>query len=328
MINNDNPLVSILMPAYNCAKFVELSIKSILAQTYSNWELLVADDCSLDSTKKVIDGFDDLRILRFHNEKNSGYLKTWNKLIGKAKGDYITFQDADDFSDCNRIGKLISAFNQNNDISIIGSNVERIDEFGHRVSISNFALAHSELYALIPDKFDFVGSALMIKREVYSEIGGYHEFFDRIGSEDHYWIMKILEKFRAINIPDVLYSYRLNPNSISGHLSDNYRKMISGPMIKILANEIREGKKDCLEANDQKRIQNYVEELEAPYKQDSSYIYQVLAKRYFNSGEEKKGIKMQYFNLCKKPTYSKLKDLIYFVKTYLKLKYSSKISNE
>ncbi|MBL7917984.1 MAG: glycosyltransferase family 2 protein, partial [Bacteroidia bacterium] len=68
-------LISILMPAYNCEKFVKQAIESVLDQSYSNFELLIADDCSTDQTKKVIDSYSDQRIKKFHNQVNLGYLK-------------------------------------------------------------------------------------------------------------------------------------------------------------------------------------------------------------------------------------------------------------
>ncbi|MBK7819377.1 MAG: glycosyltransferase [Sphingobacteriaceae bacterium] len=72
-MNSD--LISILMPAYNCDKFVAKAIESILSQTYSNFELLIADDRSTDDTKKIIDSYTDQRIKRFHNDVNQRLFK-------------------------------------------------------------------------------------------------------------------------------------------------------------------------------------------------------------------------------------------------------------
>ena len=96
------PLISVVMPAYNVERYIEKSINSILDQSYPNVEILVADDASTDKTKAIIDGYTDARIKRFHNESNQAYLKTCNKLMSLAKGQFLAFQDADDFSHVQR----------------------------------------------------------------------------------------------------------------------------------------------------------------------------------------------------------------------------------
>ena len=92
------PLVSIIMPSYNSEKYISDSIESILSQTYSNWELLITDDCSTDNTINIISDFKDrdCRIKLFLNDVNSGSGLSRNKSIEYAKGKYIAFLDSDD----------------------------------------------------------------------------------------------------------------------------------------------------------------------------------------------------------------------------------------
>ena len=82
-----------MIPAYNVEKYIRQAIDSILNQTYSYFELLIADDASTDTTKQIINAYQkiDPRIKTFHNKKNEGYLLTTNKLFQKCKGDYIAF---------------------------------------------------------------------------------------------------------------------------------------------------------------------------------------------------------------------------------------------
>lgn len=89
-------LISIIMPSYNAEKYIEASIKSVLAQTYDNWELLVVDDCSQDRTVEIVESFDDPRIRFFQNERNQGAAKARNKGLREAKGRWIAFLDCDD----------------------------------------------------------------------------------------------------------------------------------------------------------------------------------------------------------------------------------------
>ena len=89
-------LVSIIMPTYNCGRFIAESIRSVLAQTYTNWELLIVDDCSTDNTAQVVGSFNDPRIHYLRNEQNKGAALTRNKALREAKGRYIAFLDSDD----------------------------------------------------------------------------------------------------------------------------------------------------------------------------------------------------------------------------------------
>lgn len=89
-------LVSIIMPAYNCARFIKESIDSVVAQTYSNWELIIVDDCSTDDTEAVVRTYKDPRIRYLCNEHNMGAAMTRNRALQEAKGRYIAFLDSDD----------------------------------------------------------------------------------------------------------------------------------------------------------------------------------------------------------------------------------------
>ena len=89
-------LVSIIMPSWNTGRFIAESIKSVLKQTYQNWELLIVDDCSTDNTDEIVAGFNDKRIRYFKNEKNSGAAITRNRAIREARGEWIAFLDSDD----------------------------------------------------------------------------------------------------------------------------------------------------------------------------------------------------------------------------------------
>ncbi len=106
-------LVSIIMPAYNCARFIRESINSVLAQTYTAWELLIVDDCSTDNTAEVVDNYADSRIRYMRNEQNKGAALSRNKALREAKGRYIAFLDADDTWTHDKLEKQIAFMQQN-----------------------------------------------------------------------------------------------------------------------------------------------------------------------------------------------------------------------
>ena len=310
-----HPLVSILMPAYNCENFVKQAIDSIIKQTYVNWELLISDDASTDKTKKIIDAYSDTRIKRFHNEINLGYLQTWNKLIQLASGEYITFQDADDYSSLNRIEKLVNTLNKNQDFGLVGSNCKFITDESLEVSTTNFPLNHEKIFNEIPSKFHFIGSAIMIRKEVYNQIGGYHLFFDRMGAEDHYWIYLILEKYKMVNLSDALYHYRFNENSVTGNISNNPSKLNIPIILDHLIKQRKTSGMDDLQKGNHAAVQDLLAELNKPFILDRSYYFYYVAKRRYYEGHKK----LAMSNLWKAIRISPLrlnyyKDYFYFLR--------------
>jgi glycosyltransferase involved in cell wall biosynthesis len=215
------------MPAYNAGDYVRQAIDSVLNQTYGNIELLIADDCSTDHTRTIIDSYPDKRIKRFHNGENQGYLKTTNLLFDHAKGELITFQDADDWSDVSRIEILYNEFAQDAALGCIGSFVNKVDIENKITDHIRFKCSYEEIASDLPEHFNCVGSALMIRKEVLPKIGGYHLYFDRVGSEDLYWYGKIVKHFKTINIPQNLYFYRSTPGSVSKEKNKSLKKLAS-----------------------------------------------------------------------------------------------------
>lgn len=104
--------VSVIMPTYNCGRFIAESIRSVLAQTYTNWELIIVDDCSTDNTKEIVRGFDDARIRFLQNEQNEGAAVTRNKALRAAKGQYIAFLDSDDLWAPDKLARQIAFMEQ------------------------------------------------------------------------------------------------------------------------------------------------------------------------------------------------------------------------
>ncbi len=221
------PLISILMPAYNCEKYIREAIDSILNQSHVNFELLIADDASTDGTKSIIESYTDARIKLHHNDRNLGYLMTSNKLISHCKGDFISFQDADDSCVNNRLELLLNEFGKNKELGCVGSFVSRINEAGAIQETISLKCSYNEIRADLPGFFNCVGSALMVKKEVIEKLGLYETYFDRIGSEDLYWYGIIVHQYETVNIPLALYNYRSTPNSISNELHKAPKKQMS-----------------------------------------------------------------------------------------------------
>lgn len=152
-------LVSIIMPSWNTERFIAETIQSVIDQTYTNWELIIVDDCSSDNTDEVVASFKDKRIKYLHNEKNSGAALTRNKALREAKGEWIAFLDSDDLWMPEKLEHQIDFMNKNG-YSLSFTEYEKIDEDSKPLNI----------YVSGPDKvnkrkmynYDYIGQLTMM----------------------------------------------------------------------------------------------------------------------------------------------------------------------
>lgn len=130
-----NELVSIIMPSYNTANYISESIKSVQAQGYSNWKLIIVDDCSTDNTDDIVKPFlIDSRIRYLKNERNSGAAVSRNRALREAKGRWIAFLDSDDLWVPEKLEKQIG-FMEKNGYSFSYTNYEEIDMAGQKTGV-------------------------------------------------------------------------------------------------------------------------------------------------------------------------------------------------
>lgn len=128
-------MVSIIMPSYNTARYIGDSIRSVLAQTYENWELLIVDDCSTDNTDEIIASFSDDRIRFFKNERNAGAAVSRNRALREARGRWIAFLDSDDLWLPEKLKKQL-AFMQKNGHAFSYTNYNEIDRCGKPLGVT------------------------------------------------------------------------------------------------------------------------------------------------------------------------------------------------
>lgn len=130
-----NELVSIIMPSYNTANYIEASIESVRHQTYENWELIIVDDCSTDNTDEVVRPFlTDGRIRYLKNEQNSGAAISRNRALREAKGKWIAFLDSDDLWLPEKLEKQV-AFMEQNGYHFSYTNYEEINMAGEKTGV-------------------------------------------------------------------------------------------------------------------------------------------------------------------------------------------------
>lgn len=127
-MKENEPLVSVVMPAFNGEQFIGRAIRSILDQTYENWELVIVDDCGTDHTMDVVRSFYDDRIKVFSNEKNKGIAFSRNKAIENSHGKYIAILDDDDMALPDRLRRQVEFLEAHPEIGVAGGRSYWIDE--------------------------------------------------------------------------------------------------------------------------------------------------------------------------------------------------------
>lgn len=129
------PRVTVLMPVYNAERYLREAIDSILAQTFTDFELLLINDGSTDGSVSIIESYDDPRIRLAHNERNLGLVPTLNKGIDLARGEYIARMDSDDVSMPERLEKQVAFMDANSDCSVVAAKILQIDEDGRELGL-------------------------------------------------------------------------------------------------------------------------------------------------------------------------------------------------
>ena len=142
------PLVSVLMPAYNSERYIAEAIDSILSQVYTNFELIIFDDGSSDGTRKVIESYNDSRIVKVLSNKNFGVVTARNEMIDRAKGKYIALIDADDIADPARLQKQVSVL-EAGECDICGSAQWVLNEATGKIKQSKDKYTDADLRSLL-----------------------------------------------------------------------------------------------------------------------------------------------------------------------------------
>lgn len=209
---NENMLISVIMPVYNAELFLGEAIKSILNQTYKNFEFIIIDDGSTDKSYEIIRSYNDKRIIPYKQD-NRGVAVTLNKGISLSSGDIIARQDADDISLHNRFEKQINYLQEHPDIYLLGTCAELVNEQDNKIRDLIFPCQNNDLQNIIKQKNPFIHGSIFIKRQALKEVGIYREQFLLAQSYD-LWL-RISEKFKIANLPEQLYHYRLWDKCVS-----------------------------------------------------------------------------------------------------------------
>jgi len=209
------PAISVLMPAYNAEAFVESAIRSVLDQTFSDFELIIVDDGSRDGSGEIIErmALADPRIVALTQE-NAGIVASLNRAAGVARGDLLARMDADDLALPRRFELQHAAFLARADLAALGGHARLIDQSGRIIGASYVPVGRREILKDIEFSSPLIHPAAMMRRAVFEQLGGYRSRYET--AEDYDLWMRMLDAGCVIdNLNQMVLHYRQHPGGVS-----------------------------------------------------------------------------------------------------------------
>lgn len=232
------PTVSVLIPSFNHARFLKATVESVLNQSFSDFELIISDDCSTDDSKKIIDSFSDERIKKIFSEKNRGTVRSLNSMLEIAKGKYIAVLGSDDIWEKDKLSKQVEFLENNLEYAACFSWVSVIDESGNPVQSREIAesvfnidnRSQGEWLKLFYDNGNrLCHSSVLIRSEIHKKIGIYNPALRQLHDYD-LWI-RLISKYPIYVLKEKLVRYRRldgpKNSSVSAANSENTVRLLN-----------------------------------------------------------------------------------------------------
>ncbi len=271
------------MSVYNGEKYLEQAVASILNQTFRDFEFIIINDGSTDSSLQILESYTDPR-LYIINQENIGLTKSLNKGINIANGKYIARMDSDDVSLPNRLEKQVAYLDKNKDTICVGCLSIFIDS---RNKIINYEQLSKKLFLneLLPKGNAFSHGSAMFRRRDFLNIGGYREFFTYV--QDYDLWLRMLHIGRIAIINNYLYRLRITKESISVSKSclQNQYADIARKLYQIR----KKGMKDTPVL---KKYERQISKQHRLFEQHTSSLYHyTIGKEFLKSGNVQNSVK-------------------------------------
>ena len=241
------PAITVLMPVHDAGRFLGPALDSILAQTFSDFELIAIDDGSRDGSAEVLARFAarDARI-RVFTQENRGLVATLNRALELARAPVVARMDADDLSRPDRFAKQIAYLEEHPDVAVVSGAMDCIDESGTYLRTAVFPTRPDAVASELMHRCCVSHPAVMARTEALRSVGGYRRNAQH--AEDYDLWLRTVEVGRIANLSDVLLSYRMHPQTISSrHV---VAQALAGLAAQGAARLRRSGKPDPLAAAD------------------------------------------------------------------------------
>jgi GT2 family glycosyltransferase len=217
------PLVSVVMAVHNERPYLEVAIQSVLDQTFKDFEFIIVNDGSTDDSEEVLDRFEqsDDRIRLVHQE-NRGLIASLNRGLDMAQGKYIARMDGDDISHPERFEHQAAFLEENPEIGVLGTQVDKIDANGNVRERWNRSLPTDPDVAAWRLLFNicFCHPTVMMRHALLERLGGYAEW--AIGAEDYELFTRALLETRLVNLPETLFEHRRHEDAVSVRKREKY----------------------------------------------------------------------------------------------------------
>ncbi|MDP9892973.1 glycosyltransferase involved in cell wall biosynthesis [Variovorax boronicumulans] len=207
------PLLSVVLPTFNSGEFVVETLQSLLAQTFSDFELLIMDDASSDGTWERLANFDDPRISRHRNGCNVGLPTNMNIAMAMAKGKYLARVDHDDCALPERFALQVGFLEKNPDITVVGSQLEH---FHDEAGVTGLPLDDATIKARMVEGANYLANQSTLGRLDFYRAHAL-QFDPNLYVVDDlgFWMDCMLHGARFANLPEPLTRYRIHPNMTS-----------------------------------------------------------------------------------------------------------------
>ena len=207
------PKVSVVMSVYNGEKYLREAVDSILNQTFRDFEFIIIDDGSTDSTPEILRSYEDPRIVLLRNEQNIGLTKSLNRELAVAQGEYIARMDADDVSLPERLEKQANFLEGHPQVALVGTAFAGIDERGQVRWEWQEALTDLEIKWQLLIENAFGHSTTMFRRDAAAAVGNYPE--ERVVCQDYALWSLMARRFSLANLPEILVYRRDDGSGVS-----------------------------------------------------------------------------------------------------------------
>lgn len=199
--------ISVLMPFFNNEKYLDDAIESILQQTYSNFEFVIINDGSTDSSDKIVKKYlKDKRIRYFINTENLGLVESLNKGITLSKGEYIARMDGDDISEVTRLEKQIMYLEKHKKVGLLGTQGIIINEKGEKTGNFKRPLSDFKIRTKLMEGNSFIHGSVMMRKNKLLKTSLYESSYKR--SEDYALWLEFIKITEVANLSDSLYRWR------------------------------------------------------------------------------------------------------------------------
>lgn len=209
------PRVSVLLSVHNGGSYLKDAVESVLCQTYRDFEFLILDDGSTDGSVDYLDCVvkQDSRV-RVIRQQNRGLVASLNRLIAESCGSLLARMDADDICTPDRLQLQVDQFDLDPDLAVLGGRIERIDSSGKSLGEQGYPLTARESEDMLWFGCPVAHPAVMMRRDVVMELGGYRDFFTHC--EDYDLWLRISQRASIRNLEQVVLRYRVHQGSVSG----------------------------------------------------------------------------------------------------------------